>query len=46
MLALRSLAYFDDAETMPMPRMLIDFDWEKAKRKISSAVRKYIVESI
>lgn len=46
MLALRSLAYFDDAETMPMPRMLVDFDWEKAKRKISSAVRKYVVESI
>ena len=38
-LALRSLSYFDDAEAMPMPRMLIDFDWASAKRKIASAVR-------
>ena len=45
-LALRSLAYFDDAENQPMPKMLIDFDWEQAKRTISSAVRKLVVEGI
>ena len=38
-LALRSLSYFVDAETMPMPRMLIPFDWEYAKERIRSAVR-------
>ena len=30
-LALRSLSYFVDAETMPMPRMIIPFDWNCAK---------------
>jgi len=43
-LALRSLTYFVDAETMPMPRMLLPFDWEKAKDKIRSAVRTMIEE--
>ena len=38
-LALRSLSYFVDAETMPMPRMLIPFDWEDAKERIRAAVR-------
>ena len=38
-LALRSLSYFADAETMPMPKMLIQFDWEAAKDRIRSAVR-------
>ena len=28
---LKSLTYFDDAETEPMPRMLIPFDWEECK---------------
>ena len=39
-LALRSMSYFVDAETMPMPRMLISFDWEDAKDRIRAAVRK------
>jgi Nucleotidyl transferase AbiEii toxin, Type IV TA system len=26
-----SLAYFDDAEAEPMPRMLVPFDWEQCK---------------
>ncbi len=43
-LALRSLAYFDDAEAMPMPKMLIEFDWEAAKRKIQSAVRQLVLD--
>ena len=28
---LKSLAYFDDAEKEPMPRMLIPFDWDECK---------------
>ena len=28
---LKSLTYFDNAETEPMPRMLIPFDWEECK---------------
>ena len=38
-LAMRSLSYFVDAETMPMPRMLVPFDWEAAKDRIRAAVR-------
>ena len=41
-LALRSLAYFADAETMPMPRMMIPFDWGEAKERIRSAVSDFI----
>ena len=41
-LTLRSLSYFVDAETMPMPRMVIPFDWRSAKEKIRSAVRDFI----
>ena len=39
-LAIRSMSYFVDAETMPMPRMLIPFDWEEAKDRIRAAVRR------
>lgn len=42
-LALRSLSYFADAETMPMPRMLVPFDWEEAKDRIRAAVRKLVL---
>lgn len=38
-LAMRSMSYFIDAETMPMPKMLIPFDWEEAKDSIRAAVR-------
>lgn len=38
-LAMRSLSYFVDAETMPMPRMLVPFDWDGAKDRIRAAVR-------
>lgn len=41
-LALRSLSYFVDAETMPMPRMMIPFDWGGAKDRIRAAVRDFI----
>ena len=42
-LAMRSLSYFVDAETMPMPKMLIPFDWEVSKDRIRAAVRKLAV---
>ena len=42
-LALRSLSYFADAETMPMPKMLVPFDWEEAKDRIRAAVRKLVL---
>ena len=41
-LALRSMVYFVDAESQPMPKMLVSFDWEECKREISSAVRKFV----
>ena len=42
-LAMRSLSYFVDAETMPMPKMMIPFDWEEAKDRIRVAVRKLAI---
>ena len=39
-LAMRSLSYFADAETMPMPKMLVPFDWDEAKGRIRAAVRQ------
>lgn len=42
-LAMRSLSYFVDAETMPMPKMMIPFDWEEAKDRIRAAVRKLAI---
>ena len=45
-LALRSLSYFADAETMPMPRMLVPFDWESCKERIRDAVRKLAAKPI
>ena len=41
-LAMRSLVYFVDAETMPMPRMLVPFEWEAAKDRIRNAVRELV----
>ena len=43
-LAVRSLSYFEDAEAMPMPKMLMPFDWEETKRRILSSVRQLVVE--
>lgn len=36
---LKSLVYFDDAETQPMPRMHQNTDWEKIKTSVIEAVR-------
>lgn len=39
--ALRSLTYFEDAESFAMPKMYADLDWEELKHSIISAVQKY-----
>lgn len=39
--ALLSLTYFDDAETQPMPKMLIKDTWEQMKSSIAAAVKLY-----
>lgn len=38
-LVLKSLSYFDDADEEPMPRMLINRDWEQIKRTVRDAVK-------
>ena len=38
-MAMRSMVFFDDAESDPMPVMLKPFDWSGAKHKIQSLVR-------
>lgn len=40
-MALRSMVFFDDAESDPMPVMLKPFDWSEAKERIQDAVRQY-----
>jgi hypothetical protein len=37
---LKSLAYFEDAESEPMPRMVRDVEWEAIKAGIVSEVRR------
>lgn len=39
--ALLSLTYFDDAETQPMPKMLIKDTWEQMKSSIAAVVKLY-----
>ena len=39
---LKSLAYFEDAEAQPMPKMLIDIDWNDVKRRITDSVKKLV----
>lgn len=39
--ALRSLTYFSDAETYPMPLMYTDDNWETMKKEICNAVASY-----
>lgn len=38
---LKSLVYFDDAETQPMPRMHTKADWEEVKKTIIEKVKEY-----
>ncbi len=37
---LKSLAFFDDAETEPMPRMIRSVDWAEIRRGIEAEVRR------
>lgn len=37
---LRSLTFFEDAETEPMPRMLRRVDWSEIKATIIAEVRR------
>ena len=39
--ALRSLTFFEDAESFAMPKMYVDFDWEELKRSIIAKVNEY-----
>jgi len=39
--ALKSLTYFEDAESYPMPVMLIDDTWDNMKETIIQAVKDY-----
>lgn len=36
----KSLAYFDDAESTPMPKMLIPLTWDQVKLKISETLKR------
>jgi hypothetical protein len=36
---LKSLVYFEDADSNPASMMLVAFDWEKAKKEIEGAVK-------
>lgn len=37
---LKSLAYFDEAETEPMPRMIRNVEWAEIRRSIEAEVRR------
>jgi len=40
---LKSLVYFDDADSNPDPMMLVDFNWEKIKTFLENEVKKIVV---
>lgn len=42
-LVLKSLTYFDDAETDPQPFMLKKADWKQIKRSIISSVNTFLI---
>lgn len=42
MMVLRSLVYFEDAESQPHPVMLVDYNWSNIKQLILNATRQYI----
>ena len=39
-IAIKSLTYFEDAESDPMPYMFEDVTWEDVKKSIIAAVQK------
>ena len=40
---LKSLTYFEDAETEPMPRMLVPFDWSECKAFLTREARAIVL---
>ncbi len=42
MLALKSLTYFDDADTEENPRMISSFDWDECKKEIIHKLKLYL----
>lgn len=42
MMVLRSLVYFEDAESQPDPVMLVDYNWSSIKQLILNATKQYI----
>ncbi len=40
--SIKSLTYFEDAETDPMPKMLVPIRWEDVKANIIAAVKQYL----
>ena len=40
--AIKSLTYFEDAESDPMPRLLKEVDWGEVKKFIINAVNEYL----
>ncbi len=40
--SIKSLTYFGDAETDPMPRMLVPIRWDDVKTSIITAVKQYL----
>ena len=40
---LRALAYFDDAERVPVPDMLIPFDWSEAEQFFAAEATRLLV---
>ena len=39
---LKSLAYFDDAEAEPMPRMIRDVEWDDVTERIRDEIRRFV----
>ena len=39
---LKSLTYFDDAESEPMPRMLKQIDWPTVKKTLQTEADKFL----
>lgn len=39
---LKSLIFFNDADSEPLPVMLQNFQWSKAKRRLENEVKKYL----
>jgi len=38
---IRSLSYFKDAESDPLPKMFVDVSWEEMKSTIQNAIKNW-----